>query len=318
MLRVITTVLVLASLSAGCQHNVVRKKVNELVSTTPDLYYEQVLDNLAMMAASPQSMPYFAVPQSGSNTNQRQLQASYTPGWDFISGASALFGRYLFDKQSAQIGGSFQNSQAFQLQPMTDPDKLLLMQYAYRKAVGNPLKLRELYALRQYFANHQSQAADYYFAITGDHLRVDNEGNMFVTPQGSTTEVAVTQPDASQGETLEAKTSTAEWLGITHCSKDVPKHNCYIGEHCDVSVWPIGGQSEESTLFTLAILDIATAAPKAGPTKIEIQPLIVAQKDDTWTIGPTPKQHGTSKTEAVIRPFLQPRLNFVPYPAAPQ
>jgi hypothetical protein len=86
-----------------------------------------------MISVNNGALPYFGLPQSGTNTNQHQFQASYSPGWDFVP----AFARYLFDKQGATLQGNIQNTHAYQMSPVSDPEKLLLLQTAFRLAAGD-------------------------------------------------------------------------------------------------------------------------------------------------------------------------------------
>lgn len=96
----------------GCMENVVQRKANLLTRTVPEIYYGEVLDNLALLNANPAAMPYFGIPQQGTNANTRNIQATYTPSWDFlitpIASTGKFLERYIFDKQSAGISGRYQ------------------------------------------------------------------------------------------------------------------------------------------------------------------------------------------------------------------
>jgi len=93
------------ALSVGCQSEVLRRRTLDQASTTTDYYYQQVLDNVAQIEVNPYALPYFLDPKTQQTQIQRNLQANYSLGWDFIT--SGLFmGRYFFDKQSSVIQGS--------------------------------------------------------------------------------------------------------------------------------------------------------------------------------------------------------------------
>src|SRR6185369_17658419 len=87
--------------TTGCQAIKLGEKTLELAGTTPDVLQQQVLDNLAMLAANPVAMPYYLEPGTGTAQIARTVQASYSPGWTFIT-SGVYVGRYLFDKQGAQ------------------------------------------------------------------------------------------------------------------------------------------------------------------------------------------------------------------------
>lgn len=147
----IASLAVCSLLLCGCQQDLVQKRVNKLVSTTTNLYYEQVLNNLAMTIERPDNLPYFGIPTQGTHTNARQYTGGYTPSWDLVGIATNPFrGRYFFDKQSSPLSGSVQNSEAFQLQPVSNPDKLALIQAIFQKEAGNPRDAELSEALRGY------------------------------------------------------------------------------------------------------------------------------------------------------------------------
>ena len=103
-----------------------------------DLYYDQILANIAMLASHPASLPYFSVPQTGQNSTQFSLNINYTPTWDLITGTTSRYlGRYVLDKQSAAATGGDTNIETWNTNPTIDPDKILLMRYAYESIFDN-------------------------------------------------------------------------------------------------------------------------------------------------------------------------------------
>src|SRR4051812_1306604 len=108
-------------LTSGCMEIQLRDKAVKLSSTATDLYYLQVLDNLARLYDIPESLPYFSEPTQGTNSLQNQVQANYQLGWDLI------MGRYLIDKQLAIIQGQRQVAENWQAAPIDDPDTLRLL-----------------------------------------------------------------------------------------------------------------------------------------------------------------------------------------------
>lgn len=314
--------LSLVMLACGCQHITVQKKVNQLVSTVPALYYEQVLNNLARTAVAPNAIPYFGTPSQGTNLNQRQIQASYTPGWDLLS-SGGFFGTYLFDKQSALLQGQVQNQQSIQLNPITDPDKLLYMQYAYRTALGDQtLGQPERDALANFFQLHKSSAANYYKAITGKSLPPAPDET---SSTGATDTTPEQLPDA-QAEDVDIGASMAEWFILTKCRKDIPKHACYVGRYCDMWVWVPEENVRELSLFTLAILDIATAtASSPKPTEIALQamqvtPIMEGEKVKSWNIEALKKPDHKAvpkKSINALGPALLPRMMQGPIAGPP-
>lgn len=119
-------IVLAALLLTGCQELQVRERAVKLARTAPGLYEQQVLDNLALLSAQPDGLPYFLLPNGGTAQLARTFQVQYTPGWDFIT-SGVYIARYLFDKQTAQVQGSNQCQESWQTFPISDPDKLILM-----------------------------------------------------------------------------------------------------------------------------------------------------------------------------------------------
>jgi hypothetical protein len=196
--------LLVSLMLAGCQHFVTQKRSNELISVIPNLYYQQVIDNVAMISADPAGLPFFGLPTQSTDTNTRQMNAAYTPGWDFITNSARVFG-YLFDKQQSTIGGQMMNAEAFQLQPLSDPDKLTLIQIALRIATGEPITSGEKYLFECFYASRNDTLPIYYyyyFAITHrclDDIKCPN--TKCVDPRCCVKPVAyISQADAATGE----------------------------------------------------------------------------------------------------------------------
>jgi hypothetical protein len=222
----------------GCQQDLVQRRANKLTATVPNMYYDQILSNLAVSVSSPETLPYFGVPTQGTHTNSRQFQGGYTPGWDLLFtgtlGTKAFLERYLFDKQSATFQGTIQNQEAFQLQPVSNPDKLFLMQAAYKQVTGNLSDPILGDKLKQYYdRNNQTEYLFNYEA--------------YVRPG---------------------------WFRVTKDKHEAYKNGCYIGHSNGIYVYVTQENIGQLSKFTLSILDIATTdsdyfygQKKAAPTE---------------------------------------------------
>ena len=156
-MRKIALAALLVTLACGCQEVQLRERAARLAGTVSDLHQQEVLDNLALLASKPGAMPYYLLPSQGTEQIARTIQATYTPGWDFIT-SGVYIGRYLFDKQTAALQGTNQNQETWQNLPISDPDKLLFMQSAYHSVLGIDDPYRPY--LLQYYTTH-SQWAHY-------------------------------------------------------------------------------------------------------------------------------------------------------------
>jgi hypothetical protein len=114
-----------------------RDRTTKLATTTTDLLFQQVLDNLARQIDTPAALPSLDVPVLGEAQIQRSVGVSYQPGWDFMTQATSYAGEYLFDKQQATLTGQQSNEDAWRLAPLNNPDRIYLMQCAYHRAIGN-------------------------------------------------------------------------------------------------------------------------------------------------------------------------------------
>ncbi len=125
----------------GCMAEQLRNRTVALTTTTNELLYGQILNNIALLTDNPSALPYFDGPTQATVQVQRALSASYTPGWDLITSAGVYLGRYLLDKQSANLLASQTNQDNWQVSALVNPDKLFLMQAAYQRLIGieNPL-----------------------------------------------------------------------------------------------------------------------------------------------------------------------------------
>jgi hypothetical protein len=208
--------------AAGCQSTQTRQHSNELIKTTSDLYYQQVVDNLAVLGANPGTLPFFGIPQSGSETNMRMLSTSWTPGWDFIESGTYI-GRYLFDKQTANLQGQVANTQAFQLLPVYDPDKLLLIQIALRMALGDQtLTINDTSKIAGFYYSRPVSLGlpdEYFQAITGkpfgpERAKLDSlwtaQNNSGLLEQDATAKKKALQDNGVAAEQLKVKVKQAE------------------------------------------------------------------------------------------------------------
>jgi hypothetical protein len=120
----------MAGLACGCMNQQLRFSANRTIKTLPDLQYQQVVDNLAMIAANPDFLPYLAVAGQGSvqvtdnRSSSLGLKIPLVPQTpeDLILGASR------------NVTGTWS------LGTITSPEKIRDMQTLYREAVRGSLR----------------------------------------------------------------------------------------------------------------------------------------------------------------------------------
>lgn len=125
--RLMSIILIAFSFMAqtGCTHRQLRYDNVMQARTLTTIYEQQVLDNLAMFSQSPDSLPFFAVPGTGS--------ASVTDTGGIAAGPLNGPVRTVIGPLTLGRG----NSQTWALIPITDPDKLERMQLLYQEAIAS-------------------------------------------------------------------------------------------------------------------------------------------------------------------------------------
>jgi hypothetical protein len=143
-------ILTLAAFS-GCMEYQLRDRTMHLSTTTTDLLYVQVLDNIARTIENPEAMPYFNMPASGTAQIQQEISATVTPGW----GLFASTGAFLFNSITGAVNPLQIDQESWQVSPVPDPDRISLMHAAYLKATGYDSPAVEG-ILNDYFANRDA------------------------------------------------------------------------------------------------------------------------------------------------------------------
>ena len=289
--------LACAALNSGCMATQLRNRLNEQAGTIPDVYYQQVLNNLAMIAAQPAKMPYFSDPQTSLVNITRTANVSYGVNWDLITtaptGVLTLFDRYLLDKQTATLTGGQTDRGQWAALTSNDPDKLFTMRAVYRTAAGNATpedqKLLAAFYYRHFEITDEVldrlrvKHPDVYQAV-GEKLKklrgmefltVESFENRLARPDalGPDDTVRYRRPvlmlarmeneptefisDEDTHHLLYLPAVRPGWF-VVGTKKDVPRHACYVGRYCDTYIWVPPENLEMLTRFTLAILDIHT------------------------------------------------------------
>jgi hypothetical protein len=150
----------------GCMEMQLKRNAVNLTSMTSDLFYLEVLDNIALTLNNPDALPYFDAPAAATAQIQRSVQGSYSPGWDFITGMSALAGRWFLDKHQATVTGQQLSQEAWQMATLSDPDRLYLMQAAYKRVTDQATPeservLAEYYAARNGWVTIAANSVEY-------------------------------------------------------------------------------------------------------------------------------------------------------------
>jgi hypothetical protein len=239
---------------SGCQNAQVRKHSALLSGEVPALYYQQVLDNVAMAIAAPNNLPYFGLPAQGTSTNSRLASAGFNPTWTFITPAGYFFSRWLLSSQSAPLTGSNQNQAAIQISPISDPDRLELLRLIFH-ATANNIKEPERLRLQEYYRKHSKLYYDYsqgVFEIASYEKKLVAE--MKINKEHPC-EPALCKEVWKDFPVYKTKPF---WLHVESNKHHVPKDACYVGHYCDTYVWVSGESSEALRQLTMAALDVAS------------------------------------------------------------
>ena len=112
-------------LAPGCMSQQLRFTARRTVNALPDLQYQQVIDNLAKIAANPGFLPYLAVAGQGS------VQVT-----DNGSSTLALnMSRAALAPGSLSLGASRNVTGTWSLGTITSPEKIRSMQAVYLRAI---------------------------------------------------------------------------------------------------------------------------------------------------------------------------------------
>ena len=248
MKRILLFVIILA-VTSGCQQVQVRKHSVLLSAQMPELHYGQVLDNIALARANPNSMPFFGLPAQGTSSNTRALSGGYTPILSFITATGSFLGRVVLGSQSIPVSTSTQNQASVQLTPTTDSDRIELLRILFHTAAQRPVP--EQAVLESYYHAHSTLYHDYsrgVFVLTGSkkvkqHVPDPCKPCEFITKDASQNEYGIKGP----------------WYNVATCNRDVPKDACFVGSYCDVFVWVNSSGVEPLRELTMsARLDIAS------------------------------------------------------------
>jgi hypothetical protein len=118
--------LVLLSSTSGCMSQQLRYTTQQTVSALPDLQYQQVVDNLAKLAANPGVLPYLAVVGQGS--------VQVTDNGSSLVGLNSPAN--LLAPTSVSLGATRNITGTWSLGTITSPDKIRSMQSVYLHAIS--------------------------------------------------------------------------------------------------------------------------------------------------------------------------------------
>lgn len=283
---------------SGCLTTQLKNRVTEQAATIPDVYHQVVLNNLALMAACPNRMPYFSDPQTARVEIVRTVKSDYGIIFNTIAFAPeavlALLSNGLVEiEQSVGLVAEQSRSGEWSALTANDPDKLFTMRAAYHRTLGiateeDEEQLSEFYyrhfeVTDQTLTNLQEKHPEVYAAV--GHKLETIKGIEYLTVERFERRLAaedILGPDAMDRyrrpiiKYARMSHEPAEFVSEadTHhllylvalrpgwygvgCRRDVPRSACYVGRYGDTYVWVEPENQEMLTRMTLAILDIHT------------------------------------------------------------
>ena len=135
-MRLVVGVLASLFLVGGCETIQLRNHTVRQASTLTDMQYEEVLENFAMFAREPDTVPFFVLANKGVTTIQQTETATGGVNWDYVFfGAVGHFINHA-DKKNLALTGTQQDIDTWNTDSILDPDRLQLMRRAYQKRSG--------------------------------------------------------------------------------------------------------------------------------------------------------------------------------------
>ena len=159
--------VVLLAFSSGCLSRQLELTTRRTLNTLPDLNYQQVIDNLAAVAANPGLLPYLAVAGQGSIQVTDYGSSSLALGVPFMSARA----------DGPGLSASRNVTGTWSLGTITSPDKIRDMQAAYRRAIAGAVQRNPAYLWLNLGARGD---------VPGGACYIGRHGNVFawIMPEG--------------------------------------------------------------------------------------------------------------------------------------
>src|SRR5580704_9907723 len=229
------------AMAAGCTAPSVRDHTVNQALSVADMRYQEVLDNLALVAHNTGVIPSFGVPTSGIANVTNMLSAD--PNTVL---STAVHG---FASETLSAFGSHNPELLWTITPIPAEPNLEALKYACLWVLSGP-------------PSEGSPEMDLLRAPNRDDVYACQSAERAGRPAGYHFDVADKLARIPQG-----------WLHIGTC---LPQQYCYGAHCCDTCVWVTKDGLAALSDFTLLVLDIATLDPASlvlqRPTaKVEIQ-----------------------------------------------
>lgn len=265
-----------ALLGAGCQAFQVKRNTVSMASNLSNVQYRQIIDNLALMADRPDSLPYFALTDQGRTLIQRTDQSSTSLTWALFTAAAPLFDNTLLSNVNPAFQINQQNLDEWDTTPSLDPVQELVMRGLYLKALGLGIPQAEQIAMESFFRPNPPPPFNSPAVLTTMDA-IEWRFDEYKIPSGFIWSLANYKPAYAAALHEVYERIGCGWVHVGRL-KDVPRGACYVAHHCSTYVWVMPNEMENLTNLTIAMLDVATTATAAiaGKTSKPASPKINA------------------------------------------
>lgn len=232
-----TILLGLLALGPGCAHRQLTVSTVLTANSFQTIIFQMVLNNIAMFAAEPQTMPWHVRVRDGTVQISDSLGIGQQGG-GFISSEGGGLGIETYGPQ-----GSRKVAQQWGTDAVGDPVQLYSLQTVYRRVLGLP------------------PMPEPNFITEAKRIRSNRSGSGDDRPPGDfdpeTRSDELSMDIAFEGEVPRG------WFRIG-TKKDVPKDACYVGRHGDTYAWVTPDGVGGLTRFTLLVLSIVKLETTGG------------------------------------------------------
>ena len=215
--------MMLAAITQGCTTVALNRSTLVHAESSSDLRYHEVVENLAMIAATPDTLPGYSSIFAGTTHISDQVQISSNTVWTrtFVKPIGFLTA---FATQTLDIPSQRQLTKNWTLDPTIVPEKLRAIRAACQWVLNTPIPEADLNLLAAYNSDAASAKPGYYFDV------INMLGSL-----------------------------PHNWLHVSNSRPDLSHAACYHAERGGLHVWIDAQGMEGLSQFTLVVQRIARA-----------------------------------------------------------
>ena len=234
----------------GCTHQQLTRSTVATAGTVVDTQYRIILDNLAHISASPESLPSHIDLADG--VVQVNDQAAFG-----TAGGLTMFGGTMLGIDRFGPSATRQITEQWGADATTDPQRIAELQVLYRAALGLP-RLPTLNTV-EYLRRLGESGGSGGKSGSGGGPSPASTGGGGSTPGGG----ASSGGDGGRHVPIDILLSDVPPPGWYHlgCQRDVPKDACYVGRHGNRYAWVTPDGVPGLSRFTITILAVVKYQP---------------------------------------------------------